>query len=697
MTDTPSDLVAARIQTARRLRGWTAKYLAARCADLGFPHLTAAVIANIETGRRDSSGQRRRELTIDELFAISLAFGIAPTSFLMLSEDKDRNFVDLILMSNPGGGSMARVEWSRLSGDEVESVLAILLCREYPSATRIKPSRGDGGIDIWVPSDDSADVFQIKGYTGNISSTRRRHIESSWKRLVSYTQQNSIPISGWTLVTPENPTNEQLRWLQEITETAVFPCRWRGLDFVDGLAAKYPEVIDYYLRDGKERLEETIKQLLSIADSDRRSIPVQSIDYLNNLHRALNQFDPHFRYDFSVEALDANGAFPPASLTPGTVAVVQWSDNERCVVCKIVARFNEAIRERPVPGSMTLVEPTDSLKHEQFEDWAQFGTPLKDISAKNVRWDLPGGFDGSYEDATVSFIGSRPEPGSPNEALTLRVLEPDGATAASLDFVTEEVTAGIDQQGTRHSGHDKEAGLVRYELRMRRDVATEKVAANLKITAEDATGRVPKEMLQGLRFLSAIKPPRRIQVFVRNGPPLMPPLLIEEALIPDSQGELWILMCESLSEIQNHIVERFKFPDMAKYHAVDPIEDIESWHQAASLLRGEVLHGTWTSVDVHLNPGQDAPSELLQGIFNTPYSIRIGARAYQLGTVAAHVKSMKVDETQSPKTHGDHLDVRVIPGDDDTVTIRLTSGALPIGKTTPVFAAQVPDSPPASS
>lgn len=63
---------------------------------------------------------------------------------------------------------MARVEWSRLSGEEVEAVVAILLCREHPTAVRVKPSRGDGGIDVWVPGDGSAIVYQIKGYTGNI-------------------------------------------------------------------------------------------------------------------------------------------------------------------------------------------------------------------------------------------------------------------------------------------------------------------------------------------------------------------------------------------------------------------------------------------------------------------------------------------------------------------------------------------------
>jgi transcriptional regulator with XRE-family HTH domain len=690
MTDTPSDLVAARIQTARRLRGWTAKDLAARCADLGDPQLTAAVIANIETGRRDSNGQRRREVTIDELFAIARALDIEPASLLALTPNDE-------FMSNLGGRSMARVEWTRLSGNDVEAVLAILLCREYPSGTRVKPSRGDGGIDFWVPSDDAAEIFQIKGFTGNIGSTRRRQIESSWKRMLSYTQQNSIPVSGWTLVTPENPTNEQLRWFEEMIRYARFPCRWHGLDFVDSLVSKYPEVVDYYLRDGKDRLEATIQRLLSIAQTKNLSVPAQSMESLNELHRALNQFDPHFRYDFSVEAVNAAGVCQPAPLAPGTVAVVQWSDGERCITYRIVARFNEAIKERPVPGSMTLVAPTGSLQHEQFEDWERFGTPLTDFPAKNVRWDLPGGFGGSYEDATVSILSAKPEPGSPNEAITLRILEPDGATAASLDFITEEVSAGLDQHGVRHAGHDKEAGLVRYELRMKRDSATDKVAANLRITAEEATGRIPKDMIPGLRFLAEVRPPRRIQISVRNGPPVAPPLPIEDELISIEQGTLWLLMCESLSEIQNHIIERFKFPNMTKYHSVDPIEDIEGWYQAARLLRGEVLHGTWSSVDMHLNPGQDIPSDIPQAIFSNYYATRIGTRTYQIGIAAVQVASVQVDETRPTTAHEDHLDVRLVPSDDNTMTIRMASGPLAIGETRPLFVAEVPKSVPSSS
>ena len=77
---------------------------------------------------------------------------------------------------------MARVEWSRHSGDDVEFVIAIMLSRENTNAQRIRPSRGDKGIDILVPVDDGFDIYQIKSYTGEINSSRKRHITKSWER-----------------------------------------------------------------------------------------------------------------------------------------------------------------------------------------------------------------------------------------------------------------------------------------------------------------------------------------------------------------------------------------------------------------------------------------------------------------------------------------------------------------------------------
>lgn len=245
---------------------------------------------------------------------------------------------------------------------------------------------------------------------------------------------------------------------------------WRGLDFVDGLAAKYPEVIDYYLRDGKDRLEATVQRLLSIAGlKNPADSPASSTESLKELHAALNQFDPHFHYDFSVQMLNTDGTCPPLPAAPTAVASLTFIYTEQCITYDIIPRFKEALKERPVPGSMTFSAVPGSSLHAQLDDWTKYGTPLKEVPAKDVSWDLPGGFDGSWGNALVTTGASRPLPGAPHETVTLRVLEMDGTVAASLDFVTDEASSGIGGRGARNVGHDTRAGLVRYELRMLRD------------------------------------------------------------------------------------------------------------------------------------------------------------------------------------------------------------------------------------
>ncbi|MEU3566258.1 helix-turn-helix domain-containing protein [Kitasatospora sp. NPDC058243] len=82
-----SDAVALRVKEARNRRGWTVKQLAAACHDAGATKLTAPVLANIETGRRDTNGVRRRELSIDEVVALAVALDISPIHLLGLPDE----------------------------------------------------------------------------------------------------------------------------------------------------------------------------------------------------------------------------------------------------------------------------------------------------------------------------------------------------------------------------------------------------------------------------------------------------------------------------------------------------------------------------------------------------------------------------------------------------------------------------------
>lgn len=138
-------------------------------------------------------------------------------------------------------------------------------------------------------------------------------------------------------------------------------------------------------------------------------------------------------------------------------------------------------------------------------------------------------------------------------------------------------------------------------------------------------------------------------------------------------------MCESLATIQEHVLERIKFPDMIKYHTPNFMDDIEWWYQAARLLRGEVLPGTWNFVNVHLHPGIEPAAENGQVMLSSYYSVRIGPKTYQLGIVNTNIASARVNPSVPAVIHDDHLDVQLIPGDDNAIMIRMVSGGSLVG------------------
>jgi transcriptional regulator with XRE-family HTH domain len=68
-----SDIAGRRIREARQRRGWTAKELADRCADLGAPRVTATVVTNLETRRRAT-----REISLEEVLILAHVLQVPP-------------------------------------------------------------------------------------------------------------------------------------------------------------------------------------------------------------------------------------------------------------------------------------------------------------------------------------------------------------------------------------------------------------------------------------------------------------------------------------------------------------------------------------------------------------------------------------------------------------------------------------------
>ena len=96
-----------------------------------------------------------------------------------------------------------RIPWTRYSGEDVESVLATFISLEERDAIKVRPSRGDGGIDLIVYLDaETVDVYQIKKFAENLKSSQKAQIENSWKELSATTADLRVKINSWHLVMP---------------------------------------------------------------------------------------------------------------------------------------------------------------------------------------------------------------------------------------------------------------------------------------------------------------------------------------------------------------------------------------------------------------------------------------------------------------------------------------------------------------
>ena len=107
---------------------------------------------------------------------------------------------------------MGLVEWTRLSGEQVEELVAVLLCRKIPKMVRIRPSAGDKGIDLLVQKQNNTlEVYQVKKFATNLTASQRKQIQNSLSRFEQYRIERSVTISEWHLVLPLDPTHENLQ------------------------------------------------------------------------------------------------------------------------------------------------------------------------------------------------------------------------------------------------------------------------------------------------------------------------------------------------------------------------------------------------------------------------------------------------------------------------------------------------------
>lgn len=562
---------------------------------------------------------------------------------------------------------MARVEWSRRAPEEIEHVLSILLYREHPSAVRIRPSVGDGGIDVLVPVQGGHEVYQIKSFATNLGPSQKRQIEDSFKRLLEYAQQHHLTITTWHLLLPLDPTNPNLDWLKSLTAEATFPCDWMGLVAADSLAAKYPDVIDYYLRDGKDRLESALAELVSVmrlgsqvaAADETPLLPANIEQSLADLHRALNRYDPHYRYDFAI-----TGQPPVPTPRPGLVATVDTRVGESYIIWDILAKFNEATQERPVTGNLTFKAESESQLAQDLHDFALFGKPFE-APAGTVSGvtNMPGGFSRTLDGGSV-IVGPNADDDRPFD-LRLQLVDADDTEISAVRLKMRR-TVGPSLQGMRVYGAD-ERGILSFELRHR--AGTDNMTFTVGRDLSKLTGLPPTEVVAALRLLDGFHPPNRMRVLPLYGPAVGLPMDIPDSVEPGNLGVI-LHVVEALAVIQDHTPIQIRVPDLQQVTESEGAE----WMNAAQLLRGETLTVEWEGLSAEI-PAERVNNFATPGSGSTfaiegPFTITIAGTMIELGRKQTVLESCSV-ELHDRSAESDHVRVSLVPFGSKAAHVRL--------------------------
>lgn len=461
---------------------------------------------------------------------------------------------------------MTLVEWTRLEPGQVEAVVAMLVNRERPTSVRITPSRGDGGVDILDrgTGEGGGDVvYQVKSYTKGLDKRQRDSIEDSLNTLGTDARWQGLDVVDWRLVTPWNPSPEAENWLHDLGSAADIQTVWHGMDFVEQLAAKYADVIDYYLRGGGARIKAAQAEVLTLLGLDHLEKPTSLHEVTGRVQHALGVLahDPHYRFEFRF-----GEETPPPPPAPGdrrglVMHLMQSSGTAgRWIAIDVIARCAASVDVQPITISGSIrVEPDTELARD-WEAFVTYGAPFtapEGVFTGEIV--APGELGGPLENAIVKTGPTADADLGENPEMHVDLLDPDGHVLASAEVDRVERSQGI-------------GGGIRVVLREVHGMFELEERWNLKAMTESRHLRVSEfaglpvgVSLDGVRFLSGLHAPNRIRLSPRHAPP-------ERGVIDAHVGFDWDesqlqaleatrRILETLTQLQAHTSTVIRTPD----------------------------------------------------------------------------------------------------------------------------------------
>ncbi|MEV6527468.1 hypothetical protein AB0M43_36640 [Longispora sp. NPDC051575] len=455
---------------------------------------------------------------------------------------------------------MASVVWVRHSGDEIEKLFAVGLSRRYGMAERIRASVGDGGLDVIVHTANGIEVWQVKGYTGNLTASRKTKIAKSLNRMLEYTRQAGITVTHWHLAIPMNPSKENREWFTKLTEGVGFPCTWQGEIWADGLMAEFPEIYTYYHDNGRSELLAAVRELTKAVDlikladtTDPQAVlsPREAQAGLEAIFKTLNGHDPHYSYNFRVTAE------MPAPVSEKNMVFSQTVGSAGCFVTYAVcAKHPHATVDEPVTLKVVFKVKPGTPEHTAVEDFYRYGIPFGRLeSCAEITAELPGGLGGEVTGGSVAVGPTDDDLATPDRVLRLRLCGPDGNMLAETRLLHRPVTYGLYGKGCSVIGRHP-TGL--FTIRHLSNLEANK--HELRLSFSYRPGVAVAEAANAFGFLAAFTAPNTFRTAEEYGPVTMEPTEIPD-LVDTAHITRYAFLARCLETIQQHTPTQILLPD----------------------------------------------------------------------------------------------------------------------------------------
>lgn len=540
-----------------------------------------------------------------------------------------------------------RIPWTRYSGEDVESVLATLISLEERDAIKIRPSRGDGGIDLIVYLDaETVNVYQIKKFAENLKSSQKAQIENSWKELLTTTADLHVKINSWHLVMPLDPTNENLRWAKELVEPSGTRFIWDGLSRVDGWASKHPEVIDYYFSNGKEEVSEYAAKLLSMANLPDCSDPAILENRLRDLCSNLDKLDPYYAYSVHVlSEYDKRDDLCPR--VPGVVmSQILVTPGKGRIAVDVIEKTPIASMLHPMTFALKITAGTDDEK-EQAKNFIEFGMPFTSLPAEVIdqSYQLPVGR--SCDGIRKGIIKTLDLPAS--NCVRSASLFWEGC--GELHLIVDKATHG--SKGAFFSAHD---ATDTFRLNFKWIGSQSGGTINYEFSFNKLLNKRSRDVARTYRFLSEAKD-EKVELRIDDTSALYFHLGLRDDVVAEVNAIYSLAVAlETVNKVADSEVP---FPD---YFEITKGE-VAKLKDAARLLDGETIVYSWESHCFILNGNDVHNLECPSLIFwIKPLKVRLGDKEAFCGFVQTNLVAGSL-ERLTDQMNGSERKLVLIPDD----------------------------------